>query len=320
MDAGKQWTDFHFLNTAFGDVVGASGWLDASLVRFSYRGHRDGTAAARSVRVFEGLSVEYAVPFPLTYIWGPRALQAYSTLLVFVMQIRRAKHALERILVRHKWVGKADVEMKMFYAMRGKLSWFVNALLNFICTNVFHTQVLALHGALRKASSLDEMVDLHEDHLRKLETRCFLHTKTASLCRAILSILDMALHFSDCFVAYVGASSTHDVSRQTVAPLKAHRSRRLKRQRKNVIGFSLPPAHSESSSSEDEPDAEPEYSHASNISFEEETFVVRLDKMASELDALVRFVRRGVEGLAGGADEAAAVFDVFAFALEDWDL
>ena len=38
-----------------------------------------------------------------------------------------------------------------------------SALLNFICTNVLHTQVLALHEALRKASSLDEMVDLHED-------------------------------------------------------------------------------------------------------------------------------------------------------------
>ena len=38
-----------------------------------------------------------------------------------------------------------------------------------------------------------------------------------------------------------------------------------------------------------------------------------------ELDALVRFVRRGVESLAAGAGEAAPAFGVFAFALEDWD-
>lgn len=130
----------------------------------------------------------------------------------------------------------------------------------------------------------------------------------------------MALHFSDCFVAYAGSSNTHDVSRQSITPMKAHRSRRLKRQRKDIIGFSLPSvADDDSSSSDEEKDAEPEYSYASSISFAEETSVVRLDKMASELDALVRFVRRGVEGFAGGASEAAAVFDVLAFALEDWD-
>ena len=41
--------------------------------------------------------------------------------------------------------------------------------------------------------------------------------------------------------------------------------------------------------------------------------------MSTELDALVRFVRRGVESLAGGTSEAASAFGVFAFALEDWD-
>ena len=42
--------------------------------------------------------------------------------------------------------------------------------------------------------------------------------------------------------------------------------------------------------------------------------------MSSELDGLVRFLRRGIEGLAGGTDEAAPAFGVLAFALEDWDI
>ena len=133
-------------------------------------------------------------------------------------------------------------------------------------------------------------------------------------------MLDMALHFSDCFLAYAGSSNTRDAASRSITPMKAHRSRRLQRQRRDIIGFSLPATVETDSSSDDGDDAEPAVSYASNISFEEEAFVVRLDKMAHELDALVRFVRRGVEGLAGGADEAAAVFDVFAFTLEDWDL
>lgn len=124
MDSSKPWNDFHFLNTAFNDVVAQANWLDPSLVRISQRGNRSYTAT-RSVRAVEGLFVEYAVPFPLTYVWGPRVLQAYSALFVFILQIRRAKHALERILVRHKDGDRVDGDMKMFYAMRGKLSWFV---------------------------------------------------------------------------------------------------------------------------------------------------------------------------------------------------
>ena len=65
---------------------------------------------------------------------------------------------------------------------------------------------------------------------------------------------------------------------------------------------------------------EPSFSATASISFAEESFADRVGKMSSELDALVRFVRRGVESLANGSSEAASAFEIFAFVLEDWDL
>lgn len=128
MDSAHMWTDFHFLNTAFADVTTGMKWIDPALVRFSYRGSKE-KAKRRSVCGMEGLQIEYAVPFPLTYIWGPRALQIYSSIFVFVLQIHRAKSTLERILVRnalpHVSSFSGGGEMKMFYAMRGKFSWFI---------------------------------------------------------------------------------------------------------------------------------------------------------------------------------------------------
>jgi gamma-tubulin complex component 5 len=123
MDMNPSWTDFHFLNTAFGDVVEASStnWIKLSLVRLSYRGSKD-KAVHRTVRALEGLLAEYAVPFPLTFIFGPRILQVYDSIFIFLLQIRRAKTVLERILVRG---ATAHDSSKAFYAMRGKLSWFV---------------------------------------------------------------------------------------------------------------------------------------------------------------------------------------------------
>lgn len=45
-----------------------------------------------------------------------------------------------------------------------------------------------------------------------------------------------------------------------------------------------------------------------------------VEKISTELDGLVRFIRRGVDSLAGGTSEAASAFGVLSFVLEDWDL
>ncbi|CDO73818.1 hypothetical protein BN946_scf185015.g147 [Trametes cinnabarina] len=293
---------------------------------------------AQTVRALDGLLIEYAVPFPLTYIFGPRTTKVYSSIFTLVLQIRRAKNVLEKILVRGGVLGRQmDAEMKVFYAMRGRLSWFVNTFLNFITTNVIHTQILKFHDAFRGAKSLDDMIRLQNEHLDKLEGRSLLQRNTAALHRAIMSILDMSLHYTDCFVSFAG-DTTHDISRaslRVVSRRSRHRSRRLRKQRRDVIGFAEAPSllHvSDDSSDEDEEGLdeeslagrsgrEPSFSlgASTTVSFAEDGFLERLDKMSSELDALVRFVRRGVESLAAGTGEAAPAFGMFAFALEDWD-
>ncbi len=153
-----------------------------------------------------------------------------------------------------------------------------------------------------------------------------------------MSILDMSLHYTECFVAFAG-DTTHDISRASLVSRHRHRSRRLRKQRRNVIAFSDAPSLLHGHTSEDDSSAdeegldeeslagrsgrEPSFSFGASTtgtaSFTEDGFLARLDKMSSELDALVRFVRRGVESLAAGAGEAAPAFGVFAFALEDWD-
>ena len=130
MDSQQAWFDFHFLNNAFRDVVEMSyhRWIDPSLVRLSYQDGPD-KATTRSVRGLDPLFVEYAVPFPLTYVCGPRAIQSYSSIFVFLAQIKRARGLLENTVLRGSGFVSRDVhrqaEMKAFYALRNKLSWFV---------------------------------------------------------------------------------------------------------------------------------------------------------------------------------------------------
>lgn len=125
----------------------------------------------------------------------------------------------------------------------------------------------------------------------------------------------MCLHFSDIFVAFAG-DNTHDIS----IVMKRHRSHRQRRLRRDVIGFSAPGNISESDDDEIAGDApEPSFSLNASVMSYEGDFASHLDKLSSELDGVVRFLRRGSESWAGGLSKAASAFEALSFALEDWD-
>lgn len=52
------------------------------------------------------------------------------------------------------------------------------------------------------------------------------------------------------------------------------------------------------------------------MSFEEESFLARVDNMSSKLDDLVRYIHRGADAL---ATDENSTFSVLSFMLEDWD-
>ena len=137
----------------------------------------------------------------------------------------------------------------------------------------------------------------------------------------------MCLHFSEGFIAFAGdSSSTLDVSRQSLNIKRRTRAQRQRRQ--NIIGF-LQSLQEDSLSSDDEDDddedvdvaIEPSVSMLGDSSpYGEGNFFARVERMSSELDGLIRFLRRGIETLAGGTSEAAPAFGVLAFSLQDWDV
>ncbi|KAL4076383.1 Spc98 family-domain-containing protein [Scleroderma yunnanense] len=326
MDSQQLWSDFHSLNSAFSDVMetSRSNWIEPSLVRLSYRGSK-AASVTKSMKAIDGLLVDYAVPFPLTYIFTPRVLQNYCSIFVFLFQVRRAKSVLERILLRDTVSNiRLRNELKVFYAMRGKLSWFVNTLFDFLTTFVIRSQLLVFEKTLNGVTSLDEMIAAHNEHLETLLRKCFLHPSTSEISKAIISVLDMCLHFRGIFTSFVG-DTTHDILRLSVT-MRRHRSRRQRRIRQNVIGFSQPRTTSNPDDDSDtDLDAEelkeaPETSFSvAAPSFAQEDLSEQLEKLSSELDSVVRYLRRGAETLASGTSDAAQTFGILAFTLDDWD-
>jgi len=141
----------------------------------------------------------------------------------------------------------------------------------------------------------------------------------------------MSLQFSEFFGLFIGDVATHDISRHSLIG-KRHRNKKRGRKRRNIIGFSQPLIEDELSSSDYDDDDTGEPDMLKDPAIQTETFSTmnatgspeeiaeRLDKFSSELDDLIKFIRRGVESLAGGTSETASTFGVLAFALEDWDI
>ncbi|KAH9060930.1 Spc98 family-domain-containing protein [Lactarius vividus] len=324
MDSMQTWSDFHFLNNTFRDIMQkyTSNRMEPTLIRFSYSGSRD-QALRRTVGALDGLLVEYAAPFPLTYLFGLQSYSVYRSVFVFLLQIRRAKGVLERahtwnIAARRKSIVSDDD--KIAFAMRSKLLWFINTLLGFIMTHVLHQRLSKFHASLKLAGSLDETISLHESHLKALESECLLHSDMSTLRQAILSILDIAMRFHD-------ALTTHASQAEQASPRigpRLHRGRRVQQERSAATSLRETVVQTSDSESdfEDEDDGlrfGPRSYRMPSASRDVRDLSSNIAEMQDELDGLVKFVRREVEGLAGGTSAAASTFSVLAFTLEDWD-
>jgi len=128
MDLGQTWSDFHFLNNTFRDTLKkyTVHQIEPTLVRFSYSGSRD-KALKGTVDALDDLLVEYAAPFPLTYIFGLHASGVYQSIFTFLLQIRRAKNVLESSHMRDIACRQKSKECtnEIIFAMRSKLTWFI---------------------------------------------------------------------------------------------------------------------------------------------------------------------------------------------------
>jgi hypothetical protein len=143
------------------------------------------------------------------------------------------------------------------------------------------------------------------------------------LHQAILSILDMALRFREVIAVDAGRPSTMPQASSKIRP-RLHRGWQKQHERRSTTGFAETSREvTQSSDSESEFEEEglgnrPSGSHyyrVPSLPRDNQQLFDNICKMQDELDKLVRFIHREVEGLAG----STSTFSVFAFALEDWD-
>lgn len=57
-----------------------------------------------------------------------------------------------------------------------------------------------------------------------------------------------------------------------------------------------------------------------SISFAEDSFIIKVDRISEELEGQVQYVKKAVDVLGGGSSDVASTFGIFSFMLEEWNL
>ena len=201
------------------------------------------------------------------------------------------------------------IENEMCYYLRQRLLWLTNILYSHMTETVLAGSESHLRDGLSKSGDLDGMIEAHEKHMTSLESQCLISKRLAPIRQAILSLLDLAILFSDAHAAYAGERSFDITNRSFsmhASQLLPNAYRRGKRHRQN-----------DDLSSGDEDEESEDEADTSYISFVESPYLHHLRKMQSQFQQLCGFVSTGLRGVSRVAGEPT--WDMLAEKLE-WGL
>ncbi|RIB00787.1 gamma-tubulin complex component protein [Gigaspora rosea] len=218
IDKKQMWYDTYILNDIFLNTVRKWKWLDGGLVSVwidDIPGKKPNTT---TVRVFEKIAIEYRIPWPINNIIQNKTLQYYKRIVVFLLQVKRAKYLLERLsfshLNRDNEMTEKTTAMVLFYGVRIKLIWFLNTIWDYTMRNILLSETDNFYKKLEKVFDIDEMVSLHDHYIHAVYDRCLLSDKTIPIHKSILDVLDLTIQFSTLYTRYQGENiSFYDHSR-----------------------------------------------------------------------------------------------------------
>lgn len=250
-------------------------------------------------------------------------MTSYSNIFTFLLQVRRAKHLIDRLSLTKPTPSSASFasgrDLKRFYSLRLQLSWIVTTLFDFWMT-VIQKEVESLARVVRGgATSVQALVGAHRAHVDLISERLLLtpevryssfllqmKAELIEFChqmapqhRSILILLDLCVSASDAW------STLHTPSPSSY--LHRHRSNlRSRRHRRRSSLSSLSDDDGNSDDEDRDRDDDAGRAEASFVSFVEESFGSRVARMGTDTEEMVKEVRRGVGGLGRTAEGAEA--------------
>jgi gamma-tubulin complex component 5 len=311
IDGGSgDWSDRYLLTELYRGVLGSVKCVSTESIGIlsTSQVSRRVEFKSRSVKMLCDISIEYTLPWSVANIISKSSIRIYQRVSTFLMQIRRAKYALERLrLLWSSAPGQDAGDGRLLgYAVRHRLLWFTNTLYSYLSQLVLTISTTKMRKSLSKAVDIDGMIAVHSSYVEKIEDQCLLSKQLVPIYNPIISILDLCIGFSQVQAFHLidrpGVDGTKRPSISTTGSRRMS-SPEAKRRKFNPVDedeeYSSDDDDIYESAIEDDPDYDMEAS-VEDISFKDQ-----LRQMRQQFDQLCGFVTAGLRGVArSGARQA----------------
>ena len=157
--------------------------------------------ARRSVEVLENIAFDYILPWPIANILLPETLASYRRVSLLLMQLRRAKHVLERRAYMRIRIlcafpnAVARRVAKQAQCLQTLLLIFTTTLYSHLTSLVIHSLAANLHQAIKSEQTVDDLIVIHQQYLKEMEFGCLTAKNLRILKGTLISMLDVCLEF-----------------------------------------------------------------------------------------------------------------------------
>jgi gamma-tubulin complex component 5 len=306
IDQGNRaWNDRYLLTEIWRNTVQGMDSIDAARIAVYASRHssRDMQSQRRSVKMLENIALDYILPWPVANIIPDGALKTYKRIWNFLFQIRRARYVLERRCRLAVMTGRPDLslgEQRLAQGIHYQLLIFVNYLYDHLTLFTIEPATIEMGQKLAAAIDVDGMIQVHQSCMSKLEERCLVSRRVATIKKAVMIVLDLCIRFSDTVTSPVGRRSSIDAH-----SFKSASSRLPIRPRRQST--------SKSSSDEESSDSE---GFSTFITFDESSYEGELSDIKQEFHRQRSFIVAGLKSV-GRVEEQSTGWDTLAERL-DW--
>lgn len=184
-----------------------------------------------NAHLFDGISLHYIAPWPITIILDVKTEQKYNEILKFLIKVKRAIWVLEQLrfqelvdtisskstrcspnssddeeLPRKQRTNarnnikldntKQKLKLRLI-VLRMKMLHVLHSFHFYLMTRIKNATSVDFLPKVKEAKDLGEILDLHHSFLRNLKKRCFLHENIGRSKEAIFKILSSVLDFEE---------------------------------------------------------------------------------------------------------------------------
>lgn len=269
-----------------------------------------------------GIRLLYRLDWPVQLVITRETVANYQAVFTLLLQLRRAATILATLRGHDAEAG----QQATYYALRARLLWFTTTLQSYLTTLVLVPEIAKMRAGLREAEDLDSMIELHAAFTRRVIEEACLGTKLAPIRECVLDVLNLAVRLE-------GARRAE----QDRAAGEAARPARLSTPQRRTTGTEAVPPHSvlrgvyvslqEKERMEDQTIVlfgdDDEYTGSQDrnrtgvLKQQVQTYAETLVAIRADFDTHLRFIARGLRGVArASGDPAAAKWDLLAEMLE----